>query len=91
MHEEALNPVPKLLTEEINAFLSQDFMEWEVETTLKQMAPLKALGSDGMPSVFYQNYRNLVGPNVTHTILSYLNSATLPHPINHTFITIIPN
>ena len=43
-----------------------------------------------MPPIFYQNYWNLVGSDVTHTILSYLNLATLPHPINHTFITLVP-
>ena len=54
------------------------------------MAPLKAPGLDGMPPIYYQNYWNLVGEDVTNTILSYLNSATLPHPLNHTFITLIP-
>ena len=65
-------------------------MEWEVQTELKQMAPLKAPGLNGMPPIYYQNYWNLVGEDVTNTILSYLNSATLPHPLNHTFITLIP-
>ena len=32
----------------------------------------------------------MVGSDVIHTILSYLNSASLPHSINHTFITLIP-
>ena len=54
------------------------------------MAPLKAPGLNGMPPIYYQNYWNLVGEDVTNTILSYLNSATLPHPLNHTFITLIP-
>ena len=54
------------------------------------MAPLKAPGLDGMPPFFYQNYWELVGGDVTKTILSYLNSASLPHPLNHTFLTLIP-
>ena len=37
LNEEALNPVPKLLTKETNQILPQDFMEWEVQTELKQM------------------------------------------------------
>ena len=47
MLEDALNSVPNLLTAEMNALLSQDILEWEVETALKQMVPLKALGPDG--------------------------------------------
>ena len=90
MNEEAMNPIPKLLTDDMNAQLLQDFMEWEVQASLKQMAPLKAPGPDGRPPLFYQNYWNLVGCDITKTILSYLNTTTLPHPINHTFITLIP-
>ena len=65
-------------------------MEWEVEVALKQMAPLKALGPVSMLPLFYQNYWCLIGDVVTKTILSYLNSTTIPHPLYHTFITLIP-
>ena len=65
-------------------------MEWEVEVALKQMAPLKALSPVSMLPLFYQNYWCLIGDVVTKTILSYLNSATIPHPLYHTFITLIP-
>ena len=93
---ESSNPIlglismEKVVTDDMNAQLSQDFMEWEVEAALKWIAPLKAPSPYGMPPVFYQNYWNLVGNDVTKTILSYLNSTTLPHPLNHTFITLIP-
>ena len=39
----------------MNAKLSVDFMLWEVQASLKQMAPLKAPSLDGMPPLFYQN------------------------------------
>ena len=64
-------------------------MEWEVQAALKQMAPLKTPSPNGMPPLFYQNYWNLVGCDITKTISSYVNTTTLPHPINHTFITLI--
>lgn len=53
------------------------------------MVPLKALGPDGMPPLFYQHFWSTVDKDVTSSILSWLNSGTLPHPINHTFITLI--
>ena len=43
-----------------------------------------------MPPLFYQNYWSLVGGDVTNSILSLLNLATLPKPLNHTFLTLIP-
>ena len=54
------------------------------------MAPLKAPGPDGMPPLFYQHYWNLVGDDISNTVLHYLNSVTLPEHLNHTFITLIP-
>ena len=41
-----LNSMVKVVTDDMNAQLSQEFMAWEVEVTLKQMASLKALGPD---------------------------------------------
>ena len=54
------------------------------------MAPLKAPGPNKMPPLFYQHFWGLVDNDVTSSILSWLNSGTLPHPLNHTFITFIP-
>ena len=74
----------------MNATLCSEFEAWEVEFALKQMAPLKAPGLDEMPPLFYQNFWSLVGSDVTTSILYYLNSGSLPTPLNHTFITLIP-
>ena len=87
---EDLDSLPSIVSDEMNSKLSQEFMEWEVQATLKQMAPLKAPEPYSMPPLFYQNYWELVGGDVTKTILSYLNSAFVPHPLNHTFLTLIP-
>ena len=61
-----------------------------MEIALKQMAPLKAPGPDGMPPLFYQSYWSLLGSNVSHSILHYLNSGVLPPALCHSFITLIP-
>ena len=54
------------------------------------MAPLQAPGLDGMPSLFYQNYWDLVGDEVTSLVLHFLNSTSLPANLNHTSVTLIP-
>ena len=54
------------------------------------MAPLKVPCPDGMPLLFYQHYWSLIGENVSQSILTFLNSASLPKHLNHTFITLIP-
>ena len=54
------------------------------------MAPLKAPRPDGMSHLFYQHYWNLVGDDVCQFVLNFLNNASLPEHLNHTFITLIP-
>ena len=54
------------------------------------MAPLKALGLDGMPPLFYQHFWGIVNQDVTLSILEWPNSGTLPSPLNHAFISLIP-
>ena len=45
-----------VIDDEMNGMLSQEFSEQEVVAALKQMAPLKAPGPDGMPPLFYQHF-----------------------------------
>ena len=74
----------------MNRSLSEEFIKDEVKMVLNQMAPLKSPGPDGMPPLFFQYYWDLVGKDITTSILFFLNSASLPKNLNHTFITLIP-
>lgn len=82
--------IPHMITEAMNNMLIGEFLECEVVTVLKQTAPLKAPRADGMSPPLYQYFWQVVDHDVVSSILSWLNSGTLPHPINHTFITLIP-
>ena len=44
----------------------------------------------GCPLLFFQHFWPMIEGDVTHSVLSWLNSGTLPYPINHTLITLIP-
>ena len=74
-----MEQIPQVVIEEMNLELMGEFTALEVEMALKQMAPLKSLGPDSMPPIFYQNYWSLVGNDVTNAILMYLNIGTF-HP-----------
>ena len=74
----------------MNAELVKPFTMEEIDTTIKQMAPLKASGPDGMLHPFYQTFWQHIGPEVSEAVLSCLNSGTLLKSINHTFISLIP-
>ena len=55
-----------------------------------EMAPLKGPGPNGMPPLFFQTYWTDLSMDVTHVVLSCLNSCSILKSINHTFITLIP-
>ena len=74
----------------MNIELMVEFKVEEVETALKQMAPLKSPGPDRMPPIFYQHYWSLVGNNVVDAILLFLNLGNFTPSLCHSFITLIP-
>ena len=82
--------VPTVIDEEKNESLYREFEASEVATALQQIAPLKAPGSDGMPPLFYQHFWSTVNQDVISSILSWLNSGTIPITLNHTIITLVP-
>ena len=88
--QETLLSIHTLVSAQMNEKLSAEFKAWEVHAAVKQMAPLKAPGSDGMPPVFFQKFWPLIGNEVTDSVLHLLNTATLPLHLNHTFISLIP-
>ena len=54
--EVVLDSIQPCVTQEMNQTLTAQFTKEEVLTVMKQMGPLKALGPDGMPPIFYQSY-----------------------------------
>ena len=88
--EEVLDVIPHVVTPEMNEKLTMEFTIEEVEIALKQMAPLKSLGPDSMPPLFYQNHWSWIGSNIALSILHYLNTGVLPQSLWHSFITLIP-
>ena len=88
--EETLHSIHTLVSAQMNEKLLVEFKSWEVHAAVKQMAPFKALGPDGMPPVFFQDFWPLIGAKVTNFVLHLLNIATFPSHLNHTFISLIP-
>ena len=74
----------------MNSQLNEQFRASEVADALKQKGPLKAPDPDEMPHLFFQRYWPMVESDITQSVLTWLNSSTLPYPLNHTHITLIP-
>uniref|UniRef100_A0A2N9GLP4 Reverse transcriptase domain-containing protein n=1 Tax=Fagus sylvatica TaxID=28930 RepID=A0A2N9GLP4_FAGSY len=57
-----LEGVEKVVSDEMNCQMLQDFSAEEVSQALTQMYPTKTPGPDGMSAIFYQSYWDIVGP-----------------------------
>ena len=55
-----LEHIPLMITEEMNSVLTDTFTAFEVKEALKKMAPLKALGPDGMLPLFFKHFWGVV-------------------------------
>lgn len=84
-----LDGVHEVVTASMNADSTRPYIANEVDRAIKEMAPLKAPGLDGMPPLFYQTYWSDVGMDTTQAALPCLNSGSLLKSINHTFIILI--
>ena len=82
--------IPTRVTDEMNQKLISTFTRDEVEAALKQMHPTKAPGPDGMSTIFFQKYWDMVGNDIICMVLNVLNSNMSIANINRTNITLIP-
>ena len=85
-----LEVIQPIVTEEMNTNLTRDFTKQEVNLALKEMAPLKAPGPDGMPPLFFQSFWPLIGDDVSKAVLDCLQSCHIPKEFNYTYVTLIP-
>ena len=79
-----------MVTNEMRAELDIPYTNEEVGKVIREMALLKAPGSNSMPPLFFQTYWTDVGMDVTQSMLSSLNLDSILKSVNHTFITLIP-
>lgn len=85
-----LSGVESRVTEAMNIELVKPFEVSEIYATLQQMDLNTSPGPDGLPPLFYKNFWNKVGGEVSEVVLSILNSSIIPDKLNHTFLTLIP-
>ena len=87
---ELIEAIHTKVTDRMNSRLLQEFQASEIEQALKQMHPMKALGPDGMPPLFYQHFWPTVKSIVIQTVLDFLNNGVAPPKFHETHIVLIP-
>jgi hypothetical protein len=87
-----LSCVNEKVTPEMNASLLKEFTREEVWEALKSVGNLKASGpdGDGNPALFYKEFWEVVGEEVTEAVLSVLRGGAMPNKWNDTTVVLIP-
>ena len=88
--EAGLGAVGRRVSEAMNAELLKEFKEEEVWRALMQMHPTKSPSLDGMSPIFFQKYWDVVGPQVTQSVIHILRIGIMPNGMNDTYICLIP-
>lgn len=67
LHQEVLGRILQVISNDMNQELELTckFEEWEVAQALKQMAPMKDMGHDGMPPLFFQHFWPMIEGDIT--------------------------
>ena len=71
-------------------WLNRSFSLEEIKDAAFQIGPLKALGVDGKPGIFYQRFWHIVGSLTTASFITFLNLGYLFKELNKTLISLIP-
>ena len=74
----------------MNAELLNEFKEEEMWRALMQIHPTKSFSPDGMSPIFFQKYWDVVGPQVTQSVIHILRTGIMPNGLNDTYICLIP-
>lgn len=76
-------PIPKLSSHQLS-LLDSPITNEEIEFTVFQLGLHKALGPDGIPAFFYQEYWNIVKFDIFNAIHAFFHSGSLLKALNHT-------
>lgn len=75
----------------MNDLLLAPFSEDEVSVALNSIGDLKASGPDGMPSIFFKRFWDILGNKVINEVMQILNeNQPVPEEWNQTTIALIP-
>lgn len=88
--QRVIDTVPSKVTHAMNTNLTAEYKLEEVKEVLFQMAPLKALGSDGYPAHFFQRHWEVCGAEIADIVLKILRGEDNPEGLNDTILVLIP-
>jgi len=85
-----ISAVQPRVTPAMNAQLMSEFIEEEIKQDLFAIGDLKPPGLDGLPTVFYKTFWDVVGVRLTREAMEVLKGGRIPTSWNEMTIALIP-
>lgn len=82
-------PIPKLSQQQVQQ-MDSPVSNDEIEMAVFQFGGHNALGPDGIPAFFFQEYWAVVKQDICNSTKAFFHSGSLLKSLNKTFITLIP-
>jgi hypothetical protein len=82
--------IPRKVSEFMNETLAGEFSHEEVRKVVFMMHPNKSPGPDGFTAGFYRRHWELIGPDISNAVLSFLNGGEMAAGVNSTILVLIP-
>ncbi|XP_059075246.1 uncharacterized protein LOC131875205 [Cryptomeria japonica] len=90
LQDSLVSKLPTVVEEEDNYQLTAPIFAEEVRLAIFAMGAYKALDPDGFPSVFFQDYWDIVSYDVTKDVHDIFKTGKLLKKINNTYIVLVP-
>jgi len=88
--QQLLDAVKLGVMAEMNAGLVAEFTNEEIKAAVEAIGDLKAPGPDGMPTLFFKQYWDVVGEQLTREVQQVLRGGRMHEGWNDTIISLIP-
>ncbi|XP_043717887.1 uncharacterized protein LOC122665818 [Telopea speciosissima] len=85
-----LESIQPQISPEVNEALCGIPILEEMQAALTAMAPLKALGPNGLPPAFFQKFWDFTHSDVYDFVCNFFSSGTLPLHCNDTYLCLVP-
>lgn len=89
-NDPVISIIDQRVSEDANNMHLRPFTADEFQQAIFQMHHNKSPGLDGFNSTFYQKFWPLIGNDIFHTCVSWLNRVEFPSSLNATYIVLVP-
>lgn len=85
----ALSNIDRVVTDEMNAFITRPVSVDEVRRSVFSIGSHRAPGPDGFTASFYRNYWDVVGPSLVQEVQLFFDTGSFSPGFNHTNLCLI--